>query len=54
MNGLIQFFGPRAQRKYVMGEKPPDWTVGPEDTKHTVELGNTLHDFRLLRRKRKK
>jgi hypothetical protein len=52
--GLIQFFGPRAKRVYQEGTKPGPWEVGPEDQKHTVELGGVMHDFKLTRRKRKK
>jgi hypothetical protein len=50
--GIVQFFGPRARRRYRTGERKPKWDVGPEDLKHTVELGGAIHDFTLKPREK--
>jgi hypothetical protein len=37
--GLVQFWGPRARRRYAAGSKPPPFEVDcPEDTLQTVDV----------------
>lgn len=36
---LVEFFGPRARRRYKPGEPKPDWEVtDPEGKRHVVEV----------------
>lgn len=37
--GLVQFYGPRARRKYPCGETPPEWEVGRDNERHTLDVG---------------
>jgi hypothetical protein len=40
--GLVQFFGPKARRRYKIGAKAPKWEVGLDSAMHTLEVDHSL------------